>query len=157
LREQFGVQVSLDEKGMRALGRWGNKYAGLLLAKGGDGHPANSYFTYDPSWTGENAGCNVLFDMGITFGEAILAKCPKLRWALDPISAILPKKGKLLKETSGMSFQRPLVHGFENPAYRVVPLQKVYEFAFDMMDYMTSVEGIRRFRQLPGFSAALGL
>jgi hypothetical protein len=155
LREQFGVQVSLDEKGVRALSRWGNEYAGLLLAKGADGYPTRSYFTYDPSWTGENAGYNVLFDMGITFGEAILANCPKLRWDLDPISAILPKKGKLLKETSGMSFQRPLVYGFENPAYVVAPLHKVYDFAFNMMVYMASVEGMRRFRQFARFDQRL--
>jgi len=155
LREQFGIQVSLDERGMRALCRWGNRYAGLLLAKGADGYPTRSYFTYQPSWTGENAGYNVLLDMGITFGEAILANCLKLRWELDPISAILPKTGKLLKQTSGMSFQRPLVYGFENPAYVVAPLHKVYDFAFNMMVYTTSVDGIRRFRQLHRFERRL--
>jgi hypothetical protein len=155
LSEQFGFEVSLDEKGIRALSRWGIKYAGLLLAKGADGYPTMSYFTYDPSWTGENVGYNVVFDMGITFGEAILANCPKLRWDFDPISAILPNEAKLLKETSGMSFQRPLIYGFENPAYEVTPLHKVYDFAFSMMVYMTSAEGNKRFHRLHRFNQRL--
>jgi len=44
LREHFGVKVTLDQKGMRALNDWGNKYAGLLLVTGPDGHPTASYF-----------------------------------------------------------------------------------------------------------------
>jgi hypothetical protein len=37
--------MTLDEKGVRALNRWGNKYAGLLLVEGPDGNPTNTYFT----------------------------------------------------------------------------------------------------------------
>jgi hypothetical protein len=155
LHRQFGIRVSLDEKGVSDLSRWGNKYAGLLLTKGPDGYPMRSYFTYDPPWTGENAGHNVLFDMGMTLGEAIIANCPKLRWDFDPISAILPSKAKLLKETSGMSFQRPMVTGFENPAYGVHPFHQVYTFAFNMMVNTTSVEGIKKFRQSHRFNQRL--
>jgi hypothetical protein len=155
LNQQFSCKVSLDEKGIRALNRWGNDFAGLLLTKGADGYPTSSYFTYEPSWTGENVGHNALFDLGIAFGEAILANCPKLRWELDPISAILPSTAKLLKKTPGMSFQRPLISGFENPAYEVAPLHKVREFAFDMMVNMTSAEGIRRFREFHRFNQRL--
>jgi hypothetical protein len=52
LRRHFGVTVTLDEKGVRALSRWGNKYAGLLLDQRPGGDPTDSYFTYDPPWTG---------------------------------------------------------------------------------------------------------
>jgi hypothetical protein len=152
LRKQFGYKVSLDEKGIRALCRWGSRYAGLLLAKGPDGHPTMSYFTYDPPWTGENIGNNVVFDMGITFGEAILANCPKLRWEFDTVSAILPSTVKVRKETPGSSFQRPDVSGFENPAYEVPVLHTVREFASSMMLYTTTIEGIKRFHQLPRLS-----
>src|SRR5215471_7309570 len=45
LRQHFAVTVTLDEDGVRALGRWGNDYAGWLLARGAEGHP-QSYDTY---------------------------------------------------------------------------------------------------------------
>ncbi|WP_316172280.1 hypothetical protein [Bradyrhizobium sp. SZCCHNRI3037] len=152
VRQQFGYEVSLDEEGLRSLCRWGNKYAGLLLVEDGDGHLPDSYFTYDPPWVGSNAGNNVIFDFGIVLGEIILSSCPLLRWDLDPISKILPKTGKLLKETSGMSFQRPLISGFNNPAYRVIPLHQSYIFAMNMRVNTTSMQGIRKFREGPRFA-----
>jgi hypothetical protein len=156
LRENFGYKVALDEKGMRALSLWGNKYAGLLLTLRADGYPTSSYFTYDPAWIGENAGHNVLFDLGITLGEAILVNCPKLRWQLYP-SYLLPQTSRMLKRTSGMSFQRPQIGGYTNPVYTVTPLHQVYMFAFDMLANTTSVEGIKSFLQLPRFQRRLSL
>jgi hypothetical protein len=155
LRRHFGVAVTLDEKGVRALSHWGNQYAGLLRTKGPDGRLTKSYFTYDPPWTGENVGCNVVFDMGITLGEAVIANCPKLRWDFDPISAILPNEAKVLKRTSGMSFQRPRLTGFDNPAYGIAPLHEVNTFAISMMQYTTTVEGMKRFRKIHRFDRRL--
>jgi hypothetical protein len=145
LRRYFGVTVTLDENGVRALNRWGNKYAGLLLVLGPDGYPTESYFNYDPPWTGENAGHNVLFDMGIAFGEALVANCPKLRWDVDPISAILPRQAKALKRASGASFQRPMLTGFDDPASGAIPLHDVYGFARQMKRNLTTFKGIHRF------------
>jgi len=145
LRQHFKVTVTFDEKGVRALSRWGNKYAGLLLAIGPDGHPTDSYFTYDPPWKGANAGHNVLFDMAITIGEAIIANCPKLRWDFDPISAALPRTAKMLKRESGMSFQRPMLTGFEDLVSGKMPLHDVYGFADQMMRNMTTFSGFNRF------------
>ncbi len=148
LRRHFRAVVTFDENGVRALNRWGNKYGGLLLVLGPDGHPTDSYFTYDPPWTGENAGLNVLFDMGITLGEIVIAKCPKLRWDFDPISAILPRKARILKRTPGMSFQRPELTGFDDPVSRKIPLHDVYLFATQMMRNMTTFEGLNSFHSL---------
>jgi len=156
LRQKFGYKVTLDEKGIRALSVWGNKYAGLLLKLRADGYPTSSYFTYDPPWTDENVGHNVLFDLGITLGEAILANCPKLRWQLEP-SHLLPQTSRMLKRTSGMSFQRPQIGGYTNPVYRITPLHQVYMFAFDMLTNTTSVEGIKSFLQQPRFQRRLCL
>lgn len=156
LRQKFGYKVTLDEKGIRALSVWGNKYAGLLLTLRADGYPTSSYFTYDPPWTDENVGHNVLFDLGITLGEAILANCPKLRWQLEP-SHLLPQTSRMLKRTSGMSFQRPQIGGYTNPVYRITPLHQVYMFAFDMLTNTTSVEGIKSFLQQPRFQRRLSL
>jgi hypothetical protein len=117
LRRHFGVVVTLDERGVRALNRWAVDYAGLLLVKDVNGNPTMSYFTYDPPWTGESAGHNVIFDMGTMLGEAIVANCPKLRWDFDPISGLLPNEAKVLKQSPGSSCQRPMLTGFDNPAY----------------------------------------
>ena len=149
LDRQFGTRISLDESGIRALTLWGNKYSGLLLNARPDGRVTKSYFTYDPPWTGENAGCNVLFDLGIALGEAIIANCPGLHWEVESQSASLPKTARRLKKTPGMSFQRPQISGFDNPTYHATPLHQVYMFAFSMVATTTSAAEINRFRQLP--------
>lgn len=149
LRRHFGVTLTLDEKGMRALNRWGNKYAGLLLVLGPDGHPTDSYFTYNPPWTGEYAGHNVIFDMGIAFGEAVIASCPKLRWEVDPISGVLPRTANMLKREPGMSFQRPKLTGFDDPTADASPLHTVHGFARQMLLYTTTFRGTNRINSLP--------
>src|SRR4051812_32360629 len=133
LRRYFRVRLTPDTKGVKALNRWGNKYAGLLLEAKPNGNPTDTYFTYKPSWTGENAGCNVLFDMGITLGEFVIANCPRTRWDFDPISAVLPRTAKMLKRESGMSFQRPALTGYENPEASWSPLHQLHTFAQLMM------------------------
>src|SRR5262249_22936752 len=147
LQRHFGASVMLDEQGVRAVSRWGNEYAGFLLVKGPDGKSNRSYFTYDPPWIGENAGHNVLFDMGIMCGEAVIANCPKVHWDFDPLSAILPRTAKMLKRSRGLSFQRPMLTGFDNPAYTPHPLHDVWGFAHQMAHSMTTVEGINRFHR----------
>lgn len=149
LRQHFGVTLTPDRAGVRALNRWGNKYAGLLLIAGPDGHPDDSYFTYDPPWTGENAGCNVLFDMGIALGEFIIVNCPKLHWALDPRSAVLPRKTELRKHSPGMSYQKPELTGSDNPVSSFSPLHQVFTFAHEMMLCTITIEDRMKFHSLP--------
>jgi hypothetical protein len=149
LRRYFGVTITLDERGVRALSRWGNKYAGLLLDHGPGGDPTDSYFTYDPPWTGENAGYNVIFDMGIMLGEAMIASCPKLHWDVDPISAILPRTARQLKRERGMSFQRPELTGFDDPVGTASPLHESYVFARQMMSNLTTREGAKLYYSCP--------
>jgi hypothetical protein len=144
LRRYFLVTLTPDTKGVRALSRWGNKYAGLLLNVSPTGHPTETYFTYEPAWVGNEAGCNVVFDMGITLGEFLIANCPKLHWDLEPTSAILPSTAKMLKRSPGMSFQRPAVTGSDNPTWKWGPLHYIHGFAHDMMP-LTTFEGLRRF------------
>jgi hypothetical protein len=149
LLRYFGVTVTLDEKGIRALNRWGNKYAGLLLVVGPDGHPvADCYFSYDPPWTGKYTGYNIIFDMGITLGEAIIANCPKLRWDPDPVSAVLPHRARQLKRTS-TGFQRAMLTGFDDLVSCRIPLEDAYSFARQMMRTMTTWRGINLYYSNP--------
>jgi hypothetical protein len=147
LRRYFLVTLTPDTKGVRELNRWGNKYAGLLLNVGPTGHPTHAYFTYKPAWTGDEAGCNVLFDMGIMLGEFLIANRPKLHWDLEPTSAILPRTAKMLKRSPGMSFQRPKLSGFDNPVWSWPALHYVHGFA-RQMTRLTTFEGVRRFHRL---------
>jgi hypothetical protein len=152
LRSHFRVTVTLDKKGIGELSRWARKYAGLLLVRGSDGRPTLSFFTYHPSWTAENTGHNILFDVGIIFGDAIISNCPNLRWEIDPISAVLPRTAERLRRSSGMSFQRPMLAGFNNPATYKSPLHDVYIFAAQMMYNCTTLDRLNRFYNLPMFA-----
>jgi hypothetical protein len=147
LRRYFLVTLTPDAKGVRALSRWGNKYAGLLLNAGPTGRPTDSYFTYEPSWIGDDAGCNVVFDMGITLGEFLIVNCPKLHWDLESTSATLPRTAKMLKGSPGMSFQRPALTGSDNPTWKWGPLHYVFTFASQMSRELTSFEGLQRFHR----------
>jgi hypothetical protein len=126
LRQRFGVALTLDRQGVVALNRWGNKYAGLLIPGGPE---RASYFTYEPRWVGDHAIYNVIFDAGIAFGEAIIAACPKLHWAVDPTWRLRPDHSKRLKREPGMSFQRPEITGCDNPAWSQPVLHNVFGFA----------------------------
>jgi hypothetical protein len=145
LRSYFGVTITPDAKGIKALNRWGNKYAGLLLYERKPSEPTHSYFTYDPPWTGKNAGCNALFDMGVTMGEFIIANCPKLYWAVDPTQELLPRTTRKLKREPGSSFQKPKLAGSDNPTWTAVPLHDAEMFAWQMQRNMTTFEGMQRF------------
>ena len=148
LRRYFRIVLKPDTNGVEALNRWGNKYAGLLLEAKPSGGPTDAYFTYNPPWTGSSAGCNVVFDMGITLGEFLITNCPKLYWDLDPISAVLPRTGTMLKREFGMSFQRPSVTGSENPASSWPALHHMHTFAHHRMHWTTHPSACRYYRQL---------
>jgi|GEM_PF-2514583 len=147
LHRYFFITLTPDAKGVRALNRWGNKYAGLLLNVGPNGRPTSSYFTYEPAWIGNEIGCNVLFDMGIALGEALIANRSELHWDLAPTLAILPSTAKVLKKSAGMSFQRPEIAGFNNPAWSWPALHYVYGFSHDMVTYLTTFKGLKRFHR----------
>jgi hypothetical protein len=124
-----GVAVTSDQAGVVALNRWFTEHADFLLISESNGDPRRPYLTYDPPWTGKHAGLNLLFDIGITWGEIVIANCPKLRWDMDPISAVLPRTGKWLKETPNTCFQRPELTGFDDPITRKRPLVYAYTTA----------------------------
>jgi hypothetical protein len=134
LKDEFGVAIGPTQRGVEALNRWMFRYGGLLLP---NRTVEKSYFTYDPPWRGEGAGCNVVFDVGIAFGEFLIANCPNLRWDMDPISALRPNEARILKREFGSSFWRPELTGFENPHWGVNPLHDTYLYATQLEDVVT--------------------
>ena len=124
LRRYFWTDIWADDKGVRALNRWARRYSGLVFL--GDLERRNSYYTYDPPWTGAGAGCNVVFDIGIALGEFIMVNCPKLRWDMDPISAVLPKTARERKRFLRIRFPAAPIDGLrpshlgQNPTLRFI-------------------------------------
>lgn len=144
LRRYFWTVTQADENGVRALDRWAVSYAGLLLP---NREVESGYYSYDPPWTGEGAGCNVLFDMGVAFGEFIIANCPKLRWDMDPISAVRPNEARALKREFGTGFQRPMLTGFNNPDWGKDPIGDMRIYAWQLK-LLTTFAGIAKFYEL---------
>ncbi|KAA5594930.1 hypothetical protein F1193_16900 [Blastochloris sulfoviridis] len=93
---------------------------------------------------GNYARCNVLFDMGIAYGEVVIACCPKLHWDVDPISAVFPRRARLLKSESGMGFQRPTLTGFADPGSAWDALDAVYSFARQMNAMAITFGGLQQ-------------
>ena len=86
--------------------------------------------------------------MGIALGESVIANCPKLHWALDSTSAILPRLGRKLKKTSCMGFQRPELTGFDDPVFTINVLHAAYGFAAQMFRNLTTFRDFARYRAL---------
>jgi hypothetical protein len=145
LRQRFWTPVQANERGVKALNSWAVRYSAFLLPA----HPNGiSYFSYNPPWMGDCAGCNVLFDMGISLGEFLIANCPNLRWDMNSISASRPKESNALRELVGTSFQRPEITGFDNPVWGKAPLHDVYVSA-RRMDMLSTANGRQKYRLLP--------
>ena len=80
LHRRFGVRASLDGDGVRAVSAWVDAYGGGLIGEGAPGeHP---FSCYQPPWRGKFVGYNVMLDIGIFLGEYLIAKQPKLHWAI---------------------------------------------------------------------------
>ena len=135
LRRYFWTRISADERGVKTLNRWARRYSGLIFV--GSPERSTSYFTYYPPWTGDNIGCNVVFDIGVALGEFIIANCPKLRWDMDPTSTLLPKTARSRKSFTGSNFWRPELTGFDHPTWGKNPLASSHLFAQQMVRITT--------------------
>ncbi len=122
----FGLRLEPGAASLAALDRWARDYAGLLLA---NESVARSYFSYERPWFGRGAGCSVLFDLGVTFGAAMIAEHPALLWDMDPITALWPQDAVRLKGRFGSGFQRPKLARFDLPNFGRDPLGEVFAFA----------------------------
>jgi hypothetical protein len=80
LRTHFNVNPSFDSGGASAVSRWVDRYGEALLG----GNDRDQYFFphYSKSWTEENPGYSVIFDLGIFVGEFVIEKRPWCHWAL---------------------------------------------------------------------------
>lgn len=96
---------------------------------------------------GRCAGSNVVFDMAIFVGEALIAQCPKLYWddfpdAFPYITDVAQRKSHIrfvtwLKKDRGSGFQRPTVTGFRNPLTSWDPFLDMGNYASKLVSFET--------------------
>lgn len=77
---RFDVALSFDDAGVMALSTWHPLYADLLLDEWTE-EIQLSYIYFDQPWAAGLLGLNVVFDLGVYFGECMLFRNPRLRWS----------------------------------------------------------------------------
>jgi hypothetical protein len=109
--KKFGIDAETTDDCLKAVSDWFVRYGGLLLHfQPRDIATLHAFMNYDPPWTGEHVGTNVVWDLGTYIGECVIARRPRGRWDLntgnpDPISL------------EAIGFQRPCVSGLVLPTY----------------------------------------
>jgi hypothetical protein len=76
---KFGVNASLDDTGLASVSAWfpDNGYA---LANLRDPRVLQAFYQMQTPWIEGLRGLNVLFDLGVYFGESLIKKQPRLHW-----------------------------------------------------------------------------
>jgi len=80
---KFGANANLDDAGIASVSAWlpDNGYA---LADFKDKSVVDSFYEMKTPWTEGRRGLNVIFDLGIFLGEALIRKQPRLHWKFIP-------------------------------------------------------------------------
>jgi len=80
--DKFGVKVGLDDTGLSAVSAWlpGNGCA--LIGDPRSEAVVQAFYQMQTPWTQSLRGFNVVFDLGVFLGEALIARQPRLHWKL---------------------------------------------------------------------------
>jgi hypothetical protein len=81
---KFGVAMDLEEKGLVAVSAWLPGNCSALVADLGKDETMQIFFRYLVPWEGDFRGLNVIFDLGIFFGECVIIRNPLLHWINRP-------------------------------------------------------------------------
>jgi len=76
----FDVELGLEGPGVGAVSTWFAGHAGLLVAPLSNKTVHQAFFRLRTPWVGRLRGLNTIFDLGLFFGECIIAKNPRCRW-----------------------------------------------------------------------------
>ena len=79
---KFDVSLGLDDAGVAAVSAWLPDYGGLLAWRLWHPKVERAFFDFAGPWTGKLRGLNTIFDLGIYFGECLIARNPRLRWLI---------------------------------------------------------------------------
>lgn len=77
---KFGVEGDLDDRGLAAVSEWLPQYGGLLVNHLRSLPTMWAFYDFACPWTGAFHGLNAIFDLGIYFGECVIARNRRLRW-----------------------------------------------------------------------------
>lgn len=77
---KFGVAMDLEERGLAAVSAWLPGNCGALVADLGKAETTQIFFRHLVPWSGDFLGLNVIFDLGIFFGECVIVRNPRLHW-----------------------------------------------------------------------------
>jgi len=83
---KFGVTMGVDDVGLAAVSAWCPGNCGALVANLRQDAMRQVFFQLAP-WTGQYRGFNVIFDLGIFFGECVTARNRSLHWIYKPGSS----------------------------------------------------------------------
>lgn len=84
---KFSVDATLDESGLTAVSTWCPGNCGTLAADLRSISIRQAYFQRVTPRTDAQRGLNVIFDLGIFFGECLIARNSRLHWAYHPGSS----------------------------------------------------------------------
>jgi hypothetical protein len=77
----FSVHLSLSREALPALDGWFYRYGGHLVPAGGEAIDAMQ--DYEPAWTGDYHGVNIVHDISIFAGDYIASKNHNVRWDVN--------------------------------------------------------------------------
>ncbi|SHL38185.1 hypothetical protein SAMN05444159_5751 [Bradyrhizobium lablabi] len=80
LLRAFDVELALEGPGLEAVSAWFPGHAALLVAGLRNKTVRQAFYRWRMPWTGRLRGLNTIFDLGLFFGECIIAKNPRCRW-----------------------------------------------------------------------------
>jgi hypothetical protein len=77
---RFDVAMDLEQAGLAAVSAWLPGNCGTLVSDLGKEETVQIFFRYLAPWVGDLRGLNVIFDLGIFFGECVIFRNPRLHW-----------------------------------------------------------------------------
>jgi len=144
LRDEFGVDASLEPAGTDATLDWARDYVPVIMPfDNRDRDPAVYYGRAEP-WIGDYAGANAFVDLGAMLGEAIILRRPHLRWQMEWSMSDYPgieqtadaktmtifrcyeQEMREIKEERWSGYRRPIIASASDPV--------VYEPVYGFLD-----------------------
>jgi hypothetical protein len=81
---KFEVSMGTDDEGLAAVSAWLPHNCWALVANYRHTETHQKFFQHLEPWTGRWRGFNVIFDLGVFFGECITDRNPRLHWIYMP-------------------------------------------------------------------------
>ena len=81
---KLGVIMDLDETGLASVSAWLPGNCGALVADPREEETRQVFFQHLEPWTQQRRGLNVIFDLGVFFGECVIKRNQRLHWTCWP-------------------------------------------------------------------------